>query len=180
MKILLILFWMIPVISVDRQTQDEYVCTPCGYSCDDKTHAGPGTCESCNMKLVKKSTIHFTNLTSEQFCERIRVNPAAIVLDVRSPSEFDGTIKEVPSFGHFNKAINLDVRELEARMDELSVYKDREILVYCSHNHRSPRASYLLGVGGFKNVKNMVGGVSAFSVPLLQECLKKEFILHGN
>jgi rhodanese-related sulfurtransferase len=159
----------------DIQDRNEYVCTPC----DDKTHAGPGTCEACGMPLVKKSGIRFTNITVVQLCERLKANPNAVLLDVRSPGEFDGSKKDVPSFGHFKKAININVTELEKRIGELSKYKGQEILVYCSHSHRSPASSYLLGAKGFTNVKNMVGGVSTFSGPSVADCLQKEFVFHA-
>ena len=177
MKISLLIFFL-SYFHQEAQTQNEYVCLPCGYSCDDKIHSGPGTCETCGMALVKKSSIKFTNLTLDELCQRIQTNPKAVLLDVRSQGEFEGTTKEVPSFGHFKKAINVNVEELEMRLGELSKYKDQEILVYCSHNHRSPRASYLLSTNGFANVKNMTGGVSTFQTQTSLECLKKEFIFH--
>ena len=177
MKISLLIFFL-SYFHQEALTQNEYVCLPCGYSCDDKIHSGPGTCETCGMALVKKSSIKFTNLTLDELCQRIQTNPKAVLLDVRSQGEFEGTTKEVPSFGHFKKAINVNVEELEMRLGELSKYKDQEILVYCSHNHRSPRASYLLSTNGFANVKNMTGGVSTFQTQTSLECLKKEFIFH--
>jgi len=160
--------------------QDEYVCSPCGYECDYSVHAGPGTCASCGMALVKKSSIKFKNLSLDEFCQRLSANPKAILLDVRSGGEFNGTTSEVPTFGHFTRAININVEELENRISELSKYKHQEVLVYCSHNHRSPRASYLLGVNGFTNVKNMTGGVSTFSGNPIQACLTKEFVFHAH
>ncbi len=178
MKILAVTF--ILAIFFQRQQADEYVCLPCGYSCDDKIHSGPGTCQTCGMSLVKKSSIAFTNLTLDELCQRIEANPKAILLDVRSPGEFDGSTKEVPSFGHFKKAINVNVEELEMRLGELSKYKNQEILVYCSHNHRSPRASYILSTNGFQNVKNMTGGVSTFQNQSNVVCLKKEFVFHSH
>ena len=123
------------------------------------------------MALVKKSSIQFTNITLDKLCLRLSSNPKAVLLDVRSPGEFEGSTKEVPSFGHFKKAINVNAEELEMRLGELSKYKDQEILVYCSHNHRSPRASYLLSTNGFANVKNMTGGVSTFQTQTSLECL---------
>ena len=59
-------------------------------------------------------------------------------------------------------AINIPVQELEKRMNELEKYKDKEIIVYCSHSHRSPRASYMLTQNGFKKVTNMLGGMSVW------------------
>lgn len=178
MKTLLIAF-LLTLSGQGTQHQDEYVCTPCGYSCDDKTHSGAGTCEACGMPLVKKSGIRFTNINAAQLCERLKANPEAVLLDVRSSGEFEGTNKDIPSFGHFKKAININVTELEKRIGELSKYKDQEILVYCSHSHRSPASSYVLGQHGFTNVKNMVGGVSTFSGPSSSaDCLQKEFVFH--
>ena len=158
---------------------EEYVCLPCGQECDNKIYTKPGTCGSCGMELVKKSTINFKNIDLDEMCKRIQSNPNIVLLDVRSPGEFDGTNKEVPSFGHFKNAININVKELEGRVNELSKYKNSEVIVYCSHSHRSPRASYILGSRGFSNVKNMSGGVSTFSSPYNSNCLKKEFVVHA-
>jgi rhodanese-related sulfurtransferase len=54
------------------------------------------------------------------------------------------------------------VQELESRISELKKYKDKEIIVYCSHSHRSPRASYMLTQNGFNKVTNMLGGMSVW------------------
>lgn len=178
MKILFFGFALL-LIQVNFPNQDPYVCLPCGYSCDDEEHTGPGTCNACGMPLVKKSTIKFATIDLQNFCKRLAANPNAVLLDVRSPEEFAGTLKERPSFGHFKRAINVKVEELEMRLGELAKYKNKEVLVYCSHNHRSPRASYLLVTHGFTNVKNLVGGVSTFATQSNAECLKKEFAFHA-
>ncbi len=178
MKILLVSFLFL-LINPEVQDQELYVCMPCGYDCDEEEHTSPGTCHACGMALVKKGSIKFTNVSVDDFCKRMRLNPTAVLLDVRSPAEFNGTLKERPSFGHFSRAININVEELEARIGELSKYKNREILVYCSQSHRSPRASYLLGLQGFSNVKNMSGGVSTFTPQTSPDCLKKEFVYHA-
>lgn len=179
MKILVLLLFTSITFHVLSQSKKEFVCTPCGYDCDKEVHDGNGTCHSCNMKLIEKSSIGFSNITMSELCARLAANPNALLLDVRTPEEFDGTIMEKQSFGHFKNAININVEELPSRIAELNKYKDREILVYCSHNHRSPRASYLLSTHGFKKVKNMTGGVSTFS-DLENECLKKSFVVHKN
>jgi rhodanese-related sulfurtransferase len=167
------------ILSVARlgaQHSDEYVCLPCGLECDHAIYTRAGTCRSCGMELIRKSSIRFKNIGLDEMCRRISANPAIVLLDVRTPGEFDGSTKEVPSFGHFKNAININVRELEARVGELAKYKNSEVIVYCSHSHRSPRASYLLGTQGFTNVKNMSGGVSTFTAD--SDCLKKEFVFH--
>lgn len=171
----LLLTTLIPFAGI---AQTEYVCLPCGYSCDERVHKGPGMCSSCNMKLVEKSTITFKNIGVEEFCKRIATNPEVIILDVRTPEEFSGTETEVPSFGHFKNAININVYELEGRLKELEKVKNKEILVYCSHSHRSPRASYLLNTKGFTNVKNLSGGVSTFVDKKDAGYLKSTFVFH--
>ncbi len=158
--------------------QTEFVCLPCGYSCDQAVHKGPGVCSSCNMKLVEKSTVTFKNIGVEEFCKRIATNAEVIIFDVRTPEEFSGSEREVPSFGHFKNAININVNELESRLKELEKFKNKEVLVYCSHSHRSPRASYLLNTKGFTNVKNLSGGVSTFANNKDTGYLKSTFVFH--
>ena len=180
MKFLLPLLFTAISIHSFAQGKKQYVCSPCGYDCDKEVHDKPGTCASCGMAFVEKSTITFADLTFEQLCERIKANPKAILLDVRTPAEFSGTSTEVPSFGHFKNAININVEELEKRVGELSKFKNQEVLVYCSHSHRSPRASYFLTTHGFKNVKNMAGGVSTLSTTTPDACMQKVYVKHAH
>jgi rhodanese-related sulfurtransferase len=176
MKTLLLLLTAAVVTSFIVPQKKEYLCTPCGYECDRATHDQPGTCSSCGMALVEKSTVKFKDLSFEELCARLKANPKAVLLDVRSVAEFNGS-SEVPSFGHFKNAININVEELASRLKEISKYKDQEVLVYCSHSHRSPRASYLLTTNGFNNVANVAGGVSTLTAPD-KGCLKSTFITH--
>lgn len=162
-----------------NSTKDMYVCTPCGYDCDLVEHTGPGQCSACGMTLVKKSTVHFENIDFSEMCRRVNANKNLVLLDVRSPGEFSGETRDVPSFGHFKKAINVNVNDLAARLDELRKYANDEIIVYCSHSHRSPRATYLLTNNGFKNVTNVSGGVSVMKEGFGDNtCLKEIYIAH--
>lgn len=135
-----------------------YKCTPCGNECDKAEYSEPGICTHCNMPMVIKSTIHFKTIEPEKICDYISTYPSVILLDVRTKEEFEG--KANPDFGTLQHAINIPVQELESRLDEISNLKTKEIIVYCSHSHRSPRASYILTQNGFKNVTNMAGGMS--------------------
>jgi len=142
--------------------QGEYVCLPCGADCDTIHHNSPGTCSHCNMTLVKSSTIHHSNITPQDLCGFIARHGSTnvLLLDVRTVAEFEGRAQE--KYGRLNNAINIPIQELETRMKELSSWKDKQIVVYCSHSHRSPRASYLLSQNGYKNVTNMLGGMSVW------------------
>ena len=163
-------FWFAP---------KEFVCLPCGRECDGKIYNKGGTCPSCSMDLVDKSTVSFKNISADELCGRITSNPNAIILDVRSPEEFSGSATDMKTFGHFKNAININVNDLESRAKEIEKYKGKEVLVYCSHAHRSAVASYFLTTHGFQNVKNMLGGVSTIT-PNKSSWLTKSFVAHSD
>ncbi|MFK7847381.1 MAG: molybdopterin-synthase adenylyltransferase MoeB [Rhodothermales bacterium] len=77
------------------------------------------------------------------------------LLDVRQPFEL-----EIATIGA-NKAIPLD--ELPARLDELSAYKDAEVVVHCKSGGRSAKAVELLKGAGFNKAINLSGGTLAWS-----------------
>ena len=145
-------------ISSAAQSDDSYQCMPCGSDCDNAVFTKPGKCPQCGMDLVKKSTVHFKTIQPEEICKYIETHPNVVLLDVRTKEEFEG--KANPDFGTLRNAINVPVQELEKQISTLEPYKDKEIIVYCSHSHRSPRASYILTQHGFSNVTNMAGGMS--------------------
>ncbi len=142
------------------QTDSIYVCMPCGSSCDDIAYKKPGICSHCNMKLVVKNTVKFNKIEPKNLCSFIlaKGNKNVLLLDVRTKEEFNGTGNE--KFGKLAGVINIPVQDLEKRIAELGKYKNKEIVVYCSHSHRSPRASYLLMQNGFNKVTNMQFGMS--------------------
>jgi rhodanese-related sulfurtransferase len=113
------------------------------------------------MPLVKTSSIKFKTIEPSELCDYISRNPNVVLLDVRTKAEFEG--KANPNFGAIKNAINLPIQELETKLDLLNAYKDKQIIVYCSHSRRSPRASYILSQNGFKNVMNMAGGMSVMN-----------------
>ncbi|MBS7788189.1 rhodanese-like domain-containing protein [Flavobacterium sp. CYK-55] len=141
-----------------KNTKTLYQCLPCGLDCDHQTYNKPGVCKDCNMKLVKASSIKFKNITPQKVCAYIAKHPKTILLDVRTAKEYQG--KADPDFGSLKNAINIPIQELEKRIKELKRYQKNEILVYCSHSHRSPQAAYLLNQYGFVRVLNLSGGMS--------------------
>lgn len=140
------------------QPGNAYACIPCGYDCDKESYSKPGICTHCKMELVKKSTIRFKTIQPTAICDYIKKHPGVILLDVRTKEEYEG--KADPNFGTLKNAINIPIQELEQKINTLAKYKQKEIIVFCSHSHRSPRASYLLNQKGFNHVTNMAGGMS--------------------
>lgn len=180
MKVIIVLTMLLGSFSAFTQSTNKvYVCTPCGYECDLREYNSPGTCTSCGMAYVEKSTIDFDNITFAEMCDRVNKNKDVLILDVRSPGEFSGENTSVPSFGHFKGAVNINVSELPSRLHELDAYKNKEIIVYCSHSHRSPRATYLMKTNGFENVSNVSGGVSILEREFGDnECVSELFVSH--
>ncbi len=149
------------------KTDNPFVCTPCGYDCDEKSYEKGGMCKSCNMPLVKRSTIYFKTIEPSAICAYVKKHPSVVLLDVRTREEFEG--KGEPDFGTLKNAINIPIQELESKLNTLKYLTKRDIIVFCSHSHRSPRAAYILNQNGFKQVTNMAGGMSVMKD---QSCMK--------
>ena len=143
---------------ISTNTDEEYQCMPCGSDCDKEVYTGPGKCKHCKMELVKKSTVNFKTIQPSAICQYINDHPGVVLLDVRTKKEFDGQAN--PDFGTLKNAINLPIQELKEKISTINHLKDKEIIVYCSHSHRSPQVSYILTQNGFTNVTNLEGGMS--------------------
>jgi rhodanese-related sulfurtransferase len=78
-----------------------------------------------------------------------------LLLDVRTPTERD--IAAIP------QAVLLPLQELDAGHPTLEGWKDREVVCMCHHGGRSARAQQYLLSSGFTNVKNLEGGIHAWS-----------------
>lgn len=75
-----------------------------------------------------------------------------LLLDVRTPGEYK-------SEGHIKNSLLIPINLLETKLEEISAYKDKDIIVYCAVGGRSSRASGILSEKGFKKVYNMTGGI---------------------
>ncbi len=157
-KFLLLVMVCFCLFSSSKNGNGKYQCLPCGMDCDKAIFDKPGKCSKCHMKLVKSSTVNFKSIEPASICQYLKDHPKTILLDVRTKEEFEG--KADPNFGTLKNAINIPIQELENRIAEIKNYKNQTIIVYCSHSHRSPQASYLLTQKGFKNIINMSGGMS--------------------
>lgn len=145
----------------------QYACIPCGHSCDTLEYNKPGNCTSCSMELVEKNTSRINNITPDKLCSFItdKGNQNVVLIDVRTSEEFNGTAPE--KFGRLAGAINFPVQQLENNIASLLKYKNKNILVYCSHSHRSPLATYKLMQHGFTKVTNLQYGMSEWKNKVL-------------
>jgi len=82
----------------------------------------------------------------------VKTDSPLVILDVRTPAELKGPL------GKIDGVINIPVQELESRLGELDIYKNKNIAVICRSGNRSGAAQKILTKHGFK-AKNVLGGM---------------------
>jgi hydroxyacylglutathione hydrolase len=87
-----------------------------------------------------------------QLHDGVEKNSEVVVLDVRQPGEWHA--------GHIRGALHITGADLPRRIDE--VPKDRLIATVCGSGYRSSVAASLLLHHGYKQVVNVLGGMSAW------------------
>ena len=99
------------------------------------------------------------NLEQREWWSKFLFFFEAIILDVRTPEEFEES--RIPS------AINVDIYKGQGfvyLMDEMD--KSKNYYVYCLSGGRSGQACGVLKQLGFENVYNLLGGISQFEGPI--------------
>lgn len=95
--------------------------------------------------------------------DRISVNEAtllinrqdALVLDVRETAEW--------SAGHIPNARHIALGHLGKHLSEIEKHKDKPVIVVCASGNRSGAGCRVLKQAGFQQVRNLAGGVNAWS-----------------
>lgn len=97
----------------------------------------------------------FSELTAEEVHNFITEEKPMKIIDVRLRSEYEA--------GYIPNAINIPYQDI---MEELpkreDIKKDDFIVLYCKTGERAAIASEILTNIGYKNVHNMIGGISAW------------------
>jgi len=78
----------------------------------------------------------------------------AVMIDVREVGEYRD--------GHLPNARNLPLGNIDDRIKELKVPKNRPIIVYCRTGNRAGGAQSALKKNGFENVHLLAGGLHAW------------------
>jgi len=91
------------------------------------------------------------NITAEELKSRLDAGEKINIVDVREPHEnaefnIGGTL--IP----LGKIQTMQIEEIED-------LKDQELILYCRSGNRSGQACMFLDAMGFKNTKNLVGGM---------------------
>jgi hydroxyacylglutathione hydrolase len=92
------------------------------------------------------------NVTPPELADRLRTDPALLVLDVREPVEWDEF--------HIAGATHIPMREVAARLAELP--RNRPIALVCRGGARSSLVGSMLLSRGFTDLVNVWGGMGAW------------------
>ena len=93
-------------------------------------------------------------ITAEELKARIDAGEKINLIDVREPHEY-------AEFNLGGKLIPLGKIQT-MQTEELDELKDEEVIIHCRSGQRSMMACLFLDTLGFKNTKNLVGGVIAW------------------
>jgi rhodanese-related sulfurtransferase len=93
------------------------------------------------------------DITVEDLKARIDSGEKINLIDVREQWEFDEA-----NLG----AILIPLQTLPNRIAELEKFKEEELIIHCRSGARSANAKKFLEQNGFKNVRNVLGGIVAY------------------
>ena len=93
-------------------------------------------------------------ITVKELKERLDKGDKPFLLDVREPYEY--------SLAKIEGSVLIPLGTLPQSLDKLD--RNAEIVAYCHHGMRSADAAGFLLQQGFSNVKNLVGGIDAWSL----------------
>jgi rhodanese-related sulfurtransferase len=103
---------------------------------------------SAGMPLAK-----IEQIPVEELQHRIAEKSVDLILDMRGPKEWES--------GHIEQAMNMPLNHLTE--SALALDRDARIAAICAGGYRSSIATSLLEQLGFRNVSNVVGGMTAWN-----------------
>jgi thiosulfate/3-mercaptopyruvate sulfurtransferase len=130
-----------------------------GYKTETKTNSFVHS--SFNGKPNRKIMADFAGIKSAIKKKK------AILLDVRSKSEYDGSVIRAARTGHIPTAVNIDWNDnLEQdafkssdRLEQMyrDIPKGAEVITYCQGGYRAANSFVVLKILGYKNVRMYLG-----------------------
>ncbi len=113
----------------------------------EEPKAAAGDAQSETLRAVTPREAH-------ELAQRNRNNPNFVILDVRTPEEFEG--------GHIEGAINMDYYDPGFQVDLGKLDKTKTYLIYCRTGNRSDTAFGFMQELRFKEVYPLEGGILAW------------------
>ncbi len=103
--------------------------------------------------LAKSEGFEWSEITVDELFDRVNSDQPPLLIDVRSPKEFNG------GYGHIPNARSIPVLELESSFEDLESFKEKEIVTMCPGGGLSLVAVDILVEAGFTDVKSLKGGI---------------------
>lgn len=109
----------------------------------------------CQTENNNKDKAAMKEITATELKQELQKGEESLlVLDVRTPQEV--------ALGRLETCVHIPLQELQERFEELDPKKD--IVVYCKSGGRSRRAIDFLQAKGFEKLRNLTGGITAWSI----------------
>lgn len=90
-------------------------------------------------------------LSATDFATQLKAVTAPVIIDVRTPGEFQG--------GHLANAQNYPINTTEFKKKVAGLDKNQPVFVYCLSGGRSNAAAQQMAAAGFTKVFDMAGGI---------------------
>ena len=95
----------------------------------------------------------WSEITVDELFDRVNSDVPPLIIDVRSPQEFNG------GHGHIPNSRSIPVMEIKSNLEDLDSFKEKEIVTICPGGGLSLVAVEILTEAGFKDVKSLKGGL---------------------
>ncbi len=102
-------------------------------------------CSSIDQSIYK-------NITINEAKNLIKEEKSLVIIDLRSDLEYQE--------GYIENAKSIPIENVNKHIDEILIYKDTPILLYCRNQQKSLEAMNILKEKGFKKLYRMYGGMS--------------------
>lgn len=131
------------------------------YACARNPKAAwiPVDMPACEVKGTMNhgaNDIKVDEVSPEELTRKIKSGGNILLLDVRDPEELQGELGSLPN------TINIPVAALSHHLKNIEARKNELVITICKGGGRAHTAAQILIQAGFKNVKKLSGGMSAF------------------
>lgn len=108
------------------------------------------------VRLVNVFAGKVATISPEELKQLLDAKKDPVLLDVREVKELTDDL------GHLPGIIHIPIGSLSNRVAEMEEHKDKEIVTICRAGVRASKAAKILMKAGFKQVKVLEGGMSAY------------------
>jgi uncharacterized membrane protein YdjX (TVP38/TMEM64 family)/rhodanese-related sulfurtransferase len=139
-----------------------------GYAGREAAGGGEGLIQKALLALALLAVVAFLPrligrlrrgpmLDIPELKRRLDAGEDVLVLDVRTPQDFVG------EQGHIAIATNIPLQALGTRLEEISEYRERPVIVICRSDRKSAKAAQMLAQNGFADVHVARMGMTAWN-----------------